>query len=398
MSEPDLDRMTDMLAVRGRLAIGGRLELGAVVIHRGRIVEVVQDPRDGDLPDTVVDAAIVAPGLIDLQVNGGFGVEVGDDPAAIRHLAARLPETGVAAFLPTVITSPRARYEQVLGVVASALDSPGARPLGLHLEGPFLSPRRAGAHRPEWMAAADDDLFEALAGCDGLRLMTLAPELPGTHERIRRLRERGILVSLGHTDATYEEMVAGIDAGAMMLTHLYNAMSPFRHRSPGAVGAGLADDRVIVGLIADGIHCHAASLGLAVRAKGPERIALVSDMMPAARMPPGRYELGGQAVLVDDVAARLTDGTLAGSIVSLDQAVRNTVRWTDATPAEAILMASEVPAQLLGLSDTGHIAARCRADLVIFDDALNVEKTMVGGEFAFARSAALGCQRHSDIA
>jgi len=386
MSDPLPVRTADVLAVRGQLAIGGRLERGAIVIQRRRIVEIIRDPRDGDLPDTVVDGAIVAPGLIDLQVNGGFGVEVGDDPAAIRHLAARLPQAGVTAFLPTVITSPPARYQRVLGVIASASEGPGARALGLHLEGPFLSPRRAGAHRPEWMASANDDLFDALAAYDGLRLMTLAPELPGAPERIRRLRARDILVSLGHTDATYGEVVAGIDAGATMLTHLYNAMSPFEHRAPGAVGAGLADDRVTVGLIADGIHCHPASVRMAVRAKGPERIALVSDMMSAAGMPPGHYELGGQAVLVDEAAARLADGTLAGSIVTLDQAARNAVRWTDATPAEAILMASEVPARLLGLTDTGRIASRCRADLVLFDDGLNVEATIVGGEIAFVRS------------
>lgn len=378
----------DLLAVRGQLAIGGRLARGAVVIQRGRIAEILRDPRDGALPDTVIDGAIVAPGLIDLQVNGGFGVEVGDDPTAIRHLAARLPETGVTAFLPTVITSPPARYRCVLGVIASASDGPGARALGVHLEGPFLSPRRAGAHRPEWMAAADDDLFDALAVSDGLKLMTLAPELPGALERIRRLRARGILVSLGHTDGAYEEIVAGIDAGATMLTHLYNAMSPFEHRAPGAVGGGLVDDRVTVGLIVDGIHCHTASVRMAVRVKGPERIALVSDMMPAAGMPPGRYELGGQAVMVDETAARLVDGTLAGSIVTLDQAIRNTVRWTDATPAEAILMASEVPARLLGLTDAGRIASRCRADLVVFDDGLNVEATIIGGEVAFVRSPA----------
>jgi N-acetylglucosamine-6-phosphate deacetylase len=372
-------------AIRGELAIGGRLERGAVVVEGERIGAVVRDPREGDLPETVIEAAIVAPGLIDLQVNGGFGVEVGEEPAAIRHLAAGLPTTGVTAFLPTVISSSLAHYQRVFAAFAAARAAPGARSLGLHLEGPFLASARAGAHRRDPIEAADDELFASLLAGEGLRLMTLAPERAGARERICRLCERGVVVSLGHTDATYEEFVAGVDAGAAMATHLYNAMSPFKHRAPGVVGAALVDDRVTVGLIADGVHCHPASVRLAVRAKGARRIALVSDMMPAAGMPPGRYEFGGRPVVVDGTSAKLADGTLAGSIVTHDQAIRNVVRWTEATPAEAIAMASEVPARLLSLEDLGRIAVGCMADLVLLDGSLCVESTIVGGRFAFSR-------------
>lgn len=385
MSDRSLRGMTGLQAIRGNLAIAGRLERGAVVVQGRNIIEIIRDPRDGDLPESVFDAEIIAPGLIDLQVNGGFGVEIGEDPAAIRHLAARLPETGVTSFLPTVISSPPDHYRRVFEAFAAAREAPGAQVLGLHLEGPFLSSQRAGAHRPELIEAPDQELFDSLVDHDGLRLMTLAPERKCALERILRLRERSILVSLGHTDASYEEVVAGIDAGAEMMTHLYNAMSPFEHRAPGAVGAGLVEERVTVGLIADGIHCHPASVRLAVRTKGAEGIALVSDMMPAAGMPPGNYELGGQAVVVDGTAARLNDGTLAGSIVTLDRALRNVVRWTEATPAEAIRMASEMPARLLGLTDAGKIANGCIADLVLFDHELNVEATIVGGEVVFRR-------------
>jgi N-acetylglucosamine-6-phosphate deacetylase len=374
------------LAIRGGLAIGGQLTRGAVVVRDGRIVEVITDPRDSDLPESIIDAPIVAPGFIDLQVNGGFGVEVGEDAEAIEILADRLPETGVTAFLPTVVTSPEPRYRRVFEAYAAASTGSGARALGLHLEGPFLSPKRAGAHRPELMDAANQALFDELAGSDALRLMTLAPERAHALDRIRRLCDRGVVVSLGHSDAGYDELVAGIDAGATMVTHLYNAMSPFEHRAPGVVGAALTDDRVTIGLIADGIHCHPAAVELALRSKGAERIALVSDMMPAAGMPPGDYELGGQAVRVDEEAARLADGTLAGSIVTLDQAVRNVACWTDATAAEAIMMATEVPARLLGLADAGRIAAGYRADLALMDDDLHVTGTMISGEFVFHRS------------
>jgi N-acetylglucosamine-6-phosphate deacetylase len=215
--------------------------------------------------------------------------------------------------------------------------------------------------------------------------MTLAPERTGALERIRHLRERGVLVSLGHTDATLEEFVAGVDAGAEMATHLFNAMSPFAHRAPGAIGAALTDDRVTVGLIADGIHAHPASLRLAVRAKGIERVALVSDMMAAAGMPPGPYPLGGQQVMVDGESARLADGTLAGSVLTLDRAVRNAVRWVGVTAAEALAMATAVPARLLGLTDRGRIVTGGIADLVLLDADLRVVTTLVAGQVAYQR-------------
>lgn len=377
----------ETFAVAGRLVLGEDLVDGAVVVREGRIDEVVRSPRRGSLPERVIEAAIVAPGLIDLQVNGGFGVEVGDDPDAIRHLAGRLPETGVTGFLPTVISAPGDVYPGVFRALAAARDAAGARPLGLHLEGPYLSPRRAGAHRPETIEGADPDLLDDLLGAEGIRMMTLAPEREGAIGRIRRLRERGVVVSLGHVDATYEAFVAGVDAGATMATHLYNAMSPFGHRAPGAIGAALIDDRVTVGLIADGVHAHPASVRLAVRAKGTGRVALVSDMMAAAGMGPGRYSLGGRPVVVDTTSAKLEDGTLAGSILTMDEAVRNVVRWTDAGVAAAIGMASAVPAAVLGLDRVGRIGVGADADLTLFDAELRVVATIVGGRTVYRRGA-----------
>ncbi len=372
-------------AVRGKLAIAGALEAGAVVVDGGRIVEVLRAPHDDALPEPVIAVSIVAPGLIDLQVNGGFGVEVGSDPDALRNLARRLPETGVTAYLPTLISSPAAVYRAAFAAFATAHDAPGARALGLHLEGPFLSPSRKGAHPLSAIEKADPDLFDEVLTSGLPRLMTLAPERPGALERIRRLREHGVLVSLGHTDATLEEFTAGVDAGAEMATHLYNAMSPFGHRAPGVIGGALTDDRVTVGLIADGIHCHPASLRLAIRAKGTERVALVTDMMAATGMPPGQYELGSQSVVVDDASARLADGTLAGAVLTLDQAIRNTVRWTGATAAEALRMATEVPARLLGIAGEGRIIAGGAADLALFDADLRVAMTIVRGRIVYRR-------------
>ena len=259
----------------------------------------------------------------------------------------------------------------------------GATALGLHLEGPLLSPVRAGAHPRAAIAAADIAALSSVLARDAVRLVTLAPERPGAFDWIRRLREAGVVVSLGHTDASYDELRRGIDAGATLVTHLYNAMSPFHHREPGAVGAALDDDRVAVGIIADGVHCHAAAVRLALRAKGPRGVVLVTDAMAAAGLGPGTYPLGGIEVIVDATSARLADGTLAGSILTMDRALRELVGMTGASVADALRMASEVPARILGLATKGRIAVGCDADLVLLDRSLEVVATVVGGRVAY---------------
>jgi N-acetylglucosamine-6-phosphate deacetylase len=373
-------------AVRGRLLLDGSLRHGAVVVDDGRIAELAA-ASGGSLPSDVREAAIVAPGLIDIQVNGSFGVEVGEDPEAIRHLATRLPSTGVTAFLPTLVTSPTDFYDRVFTAFEAARNACGALPIGLHLEGPFLSAKRAGIHRRSIIETAPDALLDDLLPRSSLRLMTLAPEAPGALERIRRLRERGIVVSLGHTDASYEEFVRGVDAGASVVTHLYSAMSPFQHRSPGAVGAALLDDRVAVGLIVDGVHSHAASIQLALRAKGVERVLLVTDAVAGAGVGPGRYAVNGRGIVVDESSARLLDGTLAGSILTMDQALRNVVQLTGASAADALRMGSEVPARVLGLAAKGRLSPGFDADLVLLDDQLEVEETIVAGRTQYRRES-----------
>jgi N-acetylglucosamine-6-phosphate deacetylase len=385
----DSDNPSGAFSVRGRLLLDGRLTPGALIVEGGVIVEVRTGDLDASLPGPVREAHIVSPGLVDLQTNGGFGHEIGGDPAALRALAARLPETGVTSFLPTLVSGSAASYRAAAAALRACADAPGARRLGLHLEGPLLSPARVGAHDAAAITdggPALDAVLEELLAANALRLVTLAPERPGALALIPRLRAAGVVVSLGHTDASFTQLIAGVEAGATLVTHLYNTMRPFDHRSPGAVGAALTDDRLVVGLIADGVHAHVAALNLALRAKGPDRIALVTDAVSAAGAPPGTYSLGGAPVVSDGESARRPDGTLAGSTLTLDRAVR-VMKRAGATVDQALSMASQVPARVLGRDDLGRLAPGCLADLALWTPDLEVEATYVGGRLAWSRPA-----------
>ena len=326
--------------------------------------------------------------MIDLQVNGGIGAEVNGDPANIDAVSRWLPSTGVTAWLPTYVTAAASSYAAVFLGYAQVDMTAGALPLGLHLEGPFLSPTRKGAHQLAHIDAADESLFSSWVGEGSIRLVTLASERIGGIDRIRRLVESGVVVSLGHTDSTYEQFQEGIDAGATMATHLFNAMSPIHHRFPGAMVATMTDDRVTAGLIPDAVHAHPATVRLALRAKGHDRIAVVSDMMAAAGLGSGTYNLGGQQVFVEGKRAALGDGTLAGSMLTMDEAVRNLVEWGDVSTAEALHMCTAVPASVLRDSSRGRLVAGTRADLTLWSQDLAVSEVIVGGASAWQRPGA----------
>ena len=362
---------------------------GAVLADAGHI-QAVGPAAAVPCPDAaqVIDAAglLLAPGFIDLQINGAFGDDFTSAPTSIWRAAERLPRYGVTSFLPTIISSPLSQIAagQEVVIAGQPAGFRGARPLGLHVEGPFLNPRKKGAHHPNHLRQPDLNAVADWSPAAGVRLVTLAPELPGALDVIAALSARGVLVSLGHSMATYDQAAAGFDAGARGGTHLFNAMPALGHRDPGLVGALLTDERLTVGFIADGIHTHPAVIKLVWQALGSGRLALVTDAMAALGMPPGRYRLGDDEVMVDAVSCRLADGALAGSILSPDQALRNLIAAAGCTLAEALPMVTTTPARAIGLGHArGRIAEGCIADMVLLTPDLHVRTTIVEGDVVY---------------
>jgi N-acetylglucosamine-6-phosphate deacetylase len=257
-------------------------------------------------------------------------------------------------------------------------------PLGLHVEGPFLNLVKKGAHNPAYLRSPDLAAIRDWSPERSVRLVTLAPELPGALDLISALTERGIVVSAGHSAATYDQALAGIDAGIRYATHLFNAMAPLHQREPGLIGAFLTDPRPTVGMIGDGIHVHPAIVALVWQALDNHRVNMVSDAMTALGMPPGQHTLGDFQATVDDRVARLEDGTLAGSIQPLDKVLRNLIAFTGCSLAEALAAVTTTPARVLGLeTERGSIAPGSLADLVLFTPELRVHSAIVAGKIAF---------------
>ena len=382
--------MTLIAAARVILAVpgSGTVEPGYVAVSGGRITEVGAGPPPRD-PDVLLADGVLVPGLVDLQVNGSYGVDLADaDPAGWARVAGRLPETGTTAFLPTYITAPVGELEESLRsarkIAAGA--RAGARILGVHVEGPFISPARAGAHRRDWIVPPSPGaVAELLAAGQGvLRLVTLAPEADGALAAIAALVAAGVVVSVGHSDATARQVADAAGAGARMVTHLFNAQRGLHHREPGVVGQALTDQRLTSGLIVDLAHVAAPVCAIAFAA-APGRICLVTDAVACAGMPPGRYLLGGEPVDLPPGggAPVRQDGTLAGSALRMDVALANAVA-AGLGLAEAVAAATRIPADLIGRPDLGRLAPGAAADLVWLGDDLRTRATWVAGEQVYA--------------
>jgi N-acetylglucosamine-6-phosphate deacetylase len=369
--------MTATTTIGGRLVLDDRVAAGRITIEDGLIAAVALD--DGETQD----GPYLAPGFVDVHVHGWGGHDAMGGAEALDGMARALLRRGVTSFLPTAVTAPLGDLVEFAGCVRTwlpAAPADGAEPLGFNLEGPFLAPTRRGAHDPSSLqvpTSAPRPVLESLV--DGLRLLTVAPELPGAPDLIRWLNERGAAISIGHSAAILEEARAGYAAGATSTTHLFNAMSGVDHRSPGVAVAALLDDTAYVELIADGIHVHPALWELIARLKPPDRLLLVSDALAIAGTGEGRGRIGGREVEV--VGERVTlagTSTLAGSVIALDSAVRNLVASGVPLPA-AVAAAGRNPLGLLGFADRGRIAAGQRADLVELDAELRVRRVMRGG-------------------
>lgn len=358
----------------------------AVVIEDGRITALVSDaaPQLGSADEQVdLGGGWLLPGFIDAQVNGGGGVLFNNTPDvdSLRTLAAAHRRFGTTGLLPTLISDDVQVMRRAIDATRAAIAQGVPGVLGIHLEGPYIAPARKGTHDANKFRVPDADEIAMAASLDnGVTLLTLAPERVPL-DSIRALVERGVIVAAGHTAASYEEARAGLDAGIRGFTHLYNAMSPLTGREPGAVGAALEDRDSWIGIIADGVHVHPASLRVALAAKPRGKVILVTDAMPPVGADSPSYELYGEVITAVDGVVRNAAGSLAGSALDMATAVRNAVHLLGLPLDEAARMASRYPAQFLNLDDRlGEIAEGYQADLVLLDDALQVRATWIAGE------------------
>ncbi len=364
-----------------------------VLVAEGKIVEItVQQARPVPAGTQTLDLgdSVIAPGYIDLHIHGSAGFDVMDDSAdalpAVERLLAR---HGVTGYYPTTVTAPLDTTLRALGRLADAIElrthadktaERRACPLGIHLEGPFISHARKGVHPAAHLLPPRVETFERFwqATRGHVRMMTIAPELEGAAEVIVEAARRGVCVSLGHSDADFDAAERGVAAGARHATHTFNAMRPLDHRDPGILGAVLTDSRLSADIIADGVHLDPAIVKLFAHAKGLEQTVLITDATAATGMPDGRYHLGSLEVEVKDGRC-MADGRLAGSVLTMDRAVRNLSRFAGWSLSHAVAAASRNPARIAGFANKGFLAAGADADFVVLNSAGEVLRTFVGG-------------------
>ena len=370
-----------------------RIERPVLLIENGVIASIgMQAEREVPKSRRILDLgeAILVPGFIDMHIHGGAGHDVMDSaPDALPAVERLLYSHGVTSYFPTTITAPMDRTLQALDHLGQAIERAAesqelrARPVGIHLEGPFISHVRPGVHPTADLQKPSLPLFEKMweASRGTVKVLTIAPELPGAREVISEATRRGVCVSMGHSDADLAQALAGVDAGIRHATHTFNAMRPLEHRDPGIIGEVLVDERISAEIIADGIHIDPLVVRLFLRAKGADCAVLVTDATAATGMPNGRYWLGSLEVEVKDGKC-LRDGRLAGSVLTMDKAVRNIVKFANWDLQHAVRLATLNPARATGLAKAGHLIAGAPADLVALNAGGDVLKTFVRGQAA----------------
>ncbi|HEU4962210.1 MAG TPA: N-acetylglucosamine-6-phosphate deacetylase [Sphingomonas sp.] len=374
--------MADALT-NARVMLPSGLRDDVCVVIEGTRIRAVSSSPPADARIVDCGGRLLLPGLIDVQVNGGGGRLFNDDPSieTIAAIAAAHRRFGTTGLLPTLISDDLSVVEAGIAAVDTAIEAGVPGVLGIHIEGPFLSPARHGIHLESKLRVLTDDVIDLLASAKrGRTLVTLAPERAAPAQ-IARLVQAGVIVSAGHSDADYETVRGAIDAGLTGFTHLFNAMSQLANRAPGMVGAALEDDSTYAGLIVDGLHVHPATLRVAVRAKGTEHLMLVTDAMPSVGADRDDFMLQGRPIRREGDMLKSADGVLAGSTLTMAGAVANMIAQGRVTLRQAVAMASATPAAFLGLGgSTGAIAAGLAADLVLADDDLTVRETWISGQ------------------
>lgn len=362
---------------------------GYLEINDGQFGYVsIEKPLIGDIVD--YSGKTIAPGLVDTHIHGFHGADVMDnDFEAVQTMSKGLLETGVTAFLPTTLTSSTDLLTEVAGKIGDHYtEAEGAKILGIFFEGPWFTEEHKGAQNPAYMGDPDLKQFEIWqnAAKGQIKKIALAPERQTAEEFTKTITDTGVYVALAHSSATYEEAVKVVEAGANTFIHTYNGMSGLHHRQPGMVGAAMATDDTYAEIICDGMHVHPGAAKALIKAKGWDKTILITDSMAAGGMPDGEYKLGEFPVIVKDGAARLHSGNLAGSVLTLIDAVKNVVDWGIVSLDQAVRMASQVPAASIGLSDqVGAIEPGRPADFIVIDDQIQLVETYMNGQSVYQK-------------
>lgn len=367
-----------------------KIENGSILVENGKIKEI-NPTKFND--DNILDAhgLYVSPGFIDVHIHGAGGFDTMDGTdEAINTIAKTIVKHGTTSFTPTTMTVSTEAIYKSMKVIKKLKEegTEGANVLGAHLEGPFVSPEAIGAQNPNYLLSPSISAYNEMVGdCeDAVVSMTLAPEVDGAKELIKYLSDKGIVCSIGHTKASYEQTMEAIECGACHSTHLFNAMTPLTHRSPGVVGAIFDSNNITTETISDGVHISYPSLRIAYKQKSTDKVLLITDAMMACCMPEGDYSLGGQDVIVSNGAARLKTGSLAGSILTLDKAVANVYKNCNLPLNEVVKMATYNGAKHCKVDDhKGIIKEGYDADLILFDEDINIQKVFISGKEIYSK-------------
>ncbi|HAN21442.1 MAG: N-acetylglucosamine-6-phosphate deacetylase [Clostridiales bacterium GWF2_36_10] len=375
--------------INGKIVLKDRVLTGKTLVFEDKIVDIF-DSTTGIIPDgtEIIDAkgAYVAPGLIDVHIHGYLGEDTSDcKPEGIRIMSEGLVKKGVTGWLPTTVTIPREDLNKAADVVRSLTEESkswmGTTILGMNAEGPYVNPKKKGAQNEAYIQKPDADVI--IENSDVIKIVTLAPEMDTNFSAIKKIvRECDTIVSMGHTDASYEQACDAITAGVKQITHLFNAMTSLGHRNPGVVGAALNND-VYVELICDTFHIHPALFSTVYKLK-KDKLIIITDCLRSGGLSDGEYTLGGQKIILKGIECRLEDGTIAGSVLTLNKGVYNLLANTDLTVSEAVNCASLNPATALGIADRkGSIEIGKDADIIVADERFEIKKTIIGGSIRY---------------